>query len=888
MTTGAPIYLVSACATPEQFVAAFRRYAERAGLFVPSAQPVPAGRRGRFALTLSDGSVMVEGEAEVLQSSAKPQGLHGRAGMTIKFTDLDESSKTVLGELEKARLAMKPQPPSVAPRPAQVPAEPRPVPPRVGGRVDSANALAECVVIGDLAALREMGSASGSGAMAPAGDTPKAGQKFVIPTIPATPPGGRPKSPTNPPAPAAAAPPPATPAPPVVAAAAPARPALEPTGAAQAPRTSTSFGMTPTLRPPAPVAKPAAPEPEPEAADKPTGDKGSPTRQTTLGMPAVRPAATMPFGVPTTPDAARAMLTPRRAAAPSTPPPVGPRHPTPVAPVPIVRPPAVTSSSPQSAAPTDDADRATTAADTAPPDDPAPAAAPSAMRYDDSDKAYVGAPPAAPVDAAALAPPAPSPASSRSGGMRASEIMAAIPDEDWTMTPDAAQPTVIPPSEKEAAVVVAATTAPKGPPTGDWTISTDPTAAGGWSEPAKVEVARQAPATGNPVFAIPEKALTAVAWEDKPTNIGAKIEIDPTLMEPLKPMPVEPEHSAEMPAANGVQDAPPPPPLAPGFAPPVDPGAAAAVPSEQMYVITTPLPGQVAMPPPPPPAVGVSPAPPGPYTGAFVPGGVVAPYAPQQMVSDGNTGFFQDSEPVQFDDHAFVDPAQRSRKRRIVIIAASAAVALGALAVTAIVLLGGNRHSAAANGGRGGTAKIVSMPPPNPTPRDVGSGSQTAATAPVGSNGSTAATAPGTCKVELTTVPPGAEIVGADKTVLGTTPGTFQLPCGVEAKLTVRKARYFPFVKSITPTVDGASIDPIRLSRALYAVRVTSNPMGATITVGGKVVGITPTSIKLPAFEPTTITLAKDGYAPDTETIKIKVNNYSHRVTLKRGGSGRR
>ena len=66
MTTGAPIYLVSACSSPEEFVAAFRRYIDRIGLFVPIADPLAAGSDGRIALTLVDGGVMIEGDAEVV------------------------------------------------------------------------------------------------------------------------------------------------------------------------------------------------------------------------------------------------------------------------------------------------------------------------------------------------------------------------------------------------------------------------------------------------------------------------------------------------------------------------------------------------------------------------------------------------------------------------------------------------------------------------------------------------------------------------------------------------------------------------------------------------------------------------------------------------------
>ena len=147
MTTGETLYLVSACGTADEFVAAFRRYADRSGLFVPTASPSSTGRKGRVAITLKDGRVMIEGQGEVTQSSTKPTVLYGRAGMTVKLTELDDASKSVIAELEKARLALKPAPSSATPRPGTIPADAKPTPAPIGGRIDAANSLAECIVI---------------------------------------------------------------------------------------------------------------------------------------------------------------------------------------------------------------------------------------------------------------------------------------------------------------------------------------------------------------------------------------------------------------------------------------------------------------------------------------------------------------------------------------------------------------------------------------------------------------------------------------------------------------------------------------------------------------------------------------------------------------------
>src|SRR5678815_2944048 len=91
---GAPIYLVSACASGEEFVAAFRRYADKNGLFIPIGDPLPPGGRSRFAVTLRDGGVMIEGEAEIVSSARSPSVLHGRVGMTLRFVEPDEASRT--------------------------------------------------------------------------------------------------------------------------------------------------------------------------------------------------------------------------------------------------------------------------------------------------------------------------------------------------------------------------------------------------------------------------------------------------------------------------------------------------------------------------------------------------------------------------------------------------------------------------------------------------------------------------------------------------------------------------------------------------------------------------------------------------------------------------
>lgn len=1000
MTAGATLYLVSACGSVEEFVAAFRRYADRTGLFIPSAAPLPAGRRGRLALTLKDGGVMIEGDAEVVQSSVKPTVLYGRPGMTIKFTGPDEVSKIVIGELEKARLAMKPVPPSVPPRPADVPAEPRPTVPPIGGRIDAANALAECVVIGDASSLQLAG-----GAPKPVTDAPSGKSKFLPqgvpalggrprspstppemsrPRTPSTPPdlSGRPRTPSTPPDPAskplpqpthvpaskltsigfpiidklpasASAPIEQPPAKPTMVG--PDSPLMKTTPGMAAPASATrqvpsslapvideeatAIGLAPEIPvaartasapaalartevvsetteasspppPPAAAAEPApppgllAPPPPPAparvqppsrapVAPLPSVSSSAKHKATSIGFPIVRtPYETQPIGVVPSPagsEPAPPIVPKSVEPAPPAPrgknptrPPLTPRHPTPVAPVPIVR-------SPAKAAPHVEDEKTDISAGVPAPQ---PAGSPATPETVVAAPAYTDAAKAA--DAAVTSEP------SRSGGMRASEILRAIPTADWTMSPDASKPTVLPsrgwtpiagmPSVKEPPAEpepTPAPSAPPGPPTGDWTISLDPESPeAGWSAPAKVEkpAAPAAPKTrhptsGNPDVAVAgEKPLEAQPWDDKPTSLGeAKIEIDPTLMEPLTPMPLDDDSAGAVAAAP---DEEPSPFAAPAAAAPpraaTEPLAGIAALGTALRTPSggTPLVGGSPI---PPPLVGNNPSGPVPLVGAPPSEALVAATPlPPTPVPD-MFGYAPSSGAAA--------PA-RDRKRRLIIIgAAVAAVAAGFVLV--LLVAGGKKSTPNANQTAGSAAAGVVD---EPAGSGVGSGSAAAAVAvdvprvDAGvAEAAPDAAASATCKVTITSVPAGADILLGDESK-GTTPGELELPCGAETKLMLKKARFATAARSVTPSADKPNKVVVRLGRTMYRLKVTSSPAGATIKADGRSMGVTPATIRLPAYETTAIVLSKPGYATDSKKVTPKSNNASHHFSLKKKG----
>jgi hypothetical protein len=137
------------------------------------------------------------------------------------------------------------------------------------------------------------------------------------------------------------------------------------------------------------------------------------------------------------------------------------------------------------------------------------------------------------------------------------------------------------------------------------------------------------------------------------------------------------------------------------------------------------------------------------------------------------------------------------------------------------------------------------------------------------------------CFAHVSSVPTGAEIVIDQTTVIGTTPQTVALPCGAEVELVVRKARLLPVSRTVTPTPAGVKVR-VALAKQSFLVKVSSKPEGATIMLNGKPLGVTPTTVKVPAFESSTLMIAKAGYETEAEKIAPKASDTSVRVQLRR------
>ncbi|HET9627206.1 MAG TPA: PEGA domain-containing protein, partial [Kofleriaceae bacterium] len=136
------------------------------------------------------------------------------------------------------------------------------------------------------------------------------------------------------------------------------------------------------------------------------------------------------------------------------------------------------------------------------------------------------------------------------------------------------------------------------------------------------------------------------------------------------------------------------------------------------------------------------------------------------------------------------------------------------------------------------------------------------------------------CFADVTSQPPGAEIV-VDQSVVGTTPRKLALPCGAPVEIVIRKGHLLAATRTVTPTADGAPVR-VALARQTFLVKVSSMPAGATITLGGKSLGVTPTTVKLNAFEPAALALSKEGYAGEIEQVTPKANGIAVHSVLKK------
>ncbi len=929
------LWLVSVSASVLDFVSAFRRYADRQGIFIPTSEPLTAGKRGRIAITLADGQIMIEGDAEVVNSTARPGGLHGRAGMTLRFSDLDEDSKLVIAQLEKARFATKVTtvPDNIRARPARMPAgTPTPTINPDEKIIDPAQALALCIIVGNRDALSDSSSRPRSITDAPSAAVkaiagPGSG-KFVMPSIPS--PGGTGRIAVVPSA---------------------SKTAGE-TGPTPTPRVGSStspppFGQTAA---PASVATAVAPASSPNtapASSPSTSPASSPsTSAVALGKTSLSGAVVIPSTSGTAPAMAsdeldmddlvaidEAKSTEEMITAPT---------------VTVLSPVIVPAREPANTPPKLPARRANPAANLTLRTAAVPAPIHSVSPFlqsdtspssvvDESEITSTSEIPLSPSDAvqhqsrpvsAVFAAPEPTFVGMVTPGGRATTAddlaettsNSAAPTNDATFTSasspvsNAAQAA---PQDQAEQVLVTAEIAPGAsagrrhdelnPVTGNWTIALTP------AGPATVVREPLAPqfaiAPSLRVGNAPLEISGAVGGRTdqtaahRPVGAAPSVEISAELSQPDS-------HTARAQSLQNMVARMPPsgPPvgdavaIASKLAPPspkVDPyGATSAYQFGDLGQVEGLGPGQAA-------PVGA-----GDIRPQFVkPAQELASHAfaahpvahDSRAVTDGGTGFFQSEDSAanrpryQTTGANVIIPAPRSR--RVWFIAAGA-VALLAIVIIVIMAMGGSSSNKTASppGGAGsanahgsdtdnaklgttvgssGSANTVAVDAPMAASIDAGEALPSDAPAVMVASVDAAideiVPASTLCTLKLNSEPMGAEVVN-DKDVLGITPFSIDVACDQPLVLKFRKAKWIGISKTLKPNRKGVSFTAHLLKPAL-SIRVISTPPGATVSVNGKVAGVTPATIKTTVGVAATIAVAKKGFVTAIKKHTAKANN---------------
>ncbi|HEX4420768.1 MAG TPA: caspase family protein [Kofleriaceae bacterium] len=144
-----------------------------------------------------------------------------------------------------------------------------------------------------------------------------------------------------------------------------------------------------------------------------------------------------------------------------------------------------------------------------------------------------------------------------------------------------------------------------------------------------------------------------------------------------------------------------------------------------------------------------------------------------------------------------------------------------------------------------------------------------------------AARHPGECFALVNVTPGGAEIV-RDRAVIEKTHKDLYvpLPCGAEVALTFQKPSYGVVTKTVQAAPGGVQVNS-RLRQITCSMTVSSTPRGAAILLGDKQLGVTPATVKIPAGEPVTLVIAKDGYPPISQVV-VPADGGSVTVPLKK------
>jgi hypothetical protein len=103
--------VVTRSETTEEFLTTFRAFVDETSMFVPTRSPRPVGTRQAFLIQLKDGTPMLRGQGEVIESFPDGPAPAKRVGMRLKILSLDRASQELHTRLMQRKRATTLPPP---------------------------------------------------------------------------------------------------------------------------------------------------------------------------------------------------------------------------------------------------------------------------------------------------------------------------------------------------------------------------------------------------------------------------------------------------------------------------------------------------------------------------------------------------------------------------------------------------------------------------------------------------------------------------------------------------------------------------------------------------------------------------------------------------------
>ncbi len=310
------------------------------------------------------------------------------------------------------------------------------------------------------------------------------------------------------------------------------------------------------------------------------------------------------------------------------------------------------------------------------------------------------------------------------------------------------------------------------------------------------------------------------------------------------------------------------PPLIPVTPPPLPVAATAATPPA-MPPLATPNAHAIVVAPPPRPHV-------------------IRPESdtstPIDLIADADPGAPARGTPVPAGER-FAPVIARAGRRKLVLAGGAIAVA-----VVALVVIVRTRGSRDANPDAPRRAAIVEPPvvvarpvPPEPvqpasTDKPELDGDEVAETSqptigiPV--------VGEGPCRLDVTTTPAGT-LVLVDGQSVGPSPISIAGPCQ-KRRVDLTHPRYKAAQKWVTLDAAKSTAIDVMMTRPTHALQVITNPPGATISIGGRRAGTSPTIVQLMGFSGIDVKIERRGFESVTKRVYSKTPQDKLAVTLKR------